>query len=81
MRYVWDAAKNRANIRDHRIDSADVPAVFNDPMLVELDEREDYGEDRWIGMGLLHHVAVVVVFTEPPAGYDPHRISAKSEQA
>ena len=65
MRYVWDAAKNRANIRDHRIDFADVPAVFNDPMLVELDEREDYGEDRWIGMGLLRSVAVVVVFTEP----------------
>lgn len=65
MRYVWDAAKNRANIRDHRIDFADVPAVFNGPMLVELDEREDYGEDRWIGMGLLRNIAVVVVFTEP----------------
>ena len=65
MRYVWDAAKNRANILDHKIDFADVPSVFNGPMLVELDEREDYGEDRWIGMGLLHNVAVVVVFTEP----------------
>ncbi len=34
-------------------------------MLVELDEREDYGEDRWIGIGLLRSIVVVVVFIEP----------------
>ena len=65
MRYEWDAAKNKSNIRDHKIDFADVPSVFNSPMLVELDEREDYGEDRWIGIGLLRSIVVVVVFIEP----------------
>lgn len=65
MRFEWDAVKNRANFRDHKIDFADVPPVFNGPMLVELDDREDYGEDRWIGIGLLRNIAVVVVFTEP----------------
>ena len=34
-------------------------------MLVELDEREDYGEDRLIGIGILRNIVVVVVFTEP----------------
>lgn len=34
-------------------------------MLVALDEREDYGEDRWIGIGLLNGRVVVVVYTEP----------------
>jgi len=33
-------------------------------MLVELDEREDYGEERWIGMGFLRDIVVVVVFAE-----------------
>ena len=33
-------------------------------MLVELDDREDYGEDRWVGIGFLGNVVVVVVFTE-----------------
>lgn len=33
-------------------------------MLVALDDRQDYGEDRWIGMGMLNTRAVVVVFTE-----------------
>lgn len=34
-------------------------------MLVALDEREDYGEDRWIGIGMLKGRVVVVVFAEP----------------
>ena len=33
-------------------------------MLVALDEREDYGEDRWIGIGLMDTRVVVMVFTE-----------------
>lgn len=34
-------------------------------MLVNLDDREEYGEDRWIGIGLMENRAVVIVFTEP----------------
>jgi uncharacterized DUF497 family protein len=33
-------------------------------MLTRLDTREDYGEDRWIGLGVLDTRVVVVVFTE-----------------
>jgi uncharacterized DUF497 family protein len=33
-------------------------------MLTGLDEREDYGEDRWIAIGLLKGIVVVIVFTE-----------------
>jgi uncharacterized protein len=33
-------------------------------MAVELDDREDYGEERCIGIGLLAGV-VVVIYTEP----------------
>lgn len=39
--------------------------MFDCPMLVELDRREDYGEDRLIGIGLLRNIIAVVVFTEP----------------
>jgi hypothetical protein len=34
-------------------------------MLVAVDDRHDYGEERWIGMGLLKDILVVVVWTEP----------------
>jgi uncharacterized DUF497 family protein len=33
-------------------------------MLTGLDERADYGEDRWIAIGLLRTIVVVIVFTE-----------------
>jgi uncharacterized DUF497 family protein len=45
MLFEWDEDKNRANIQKHKIDFADIPAIFSGPMVVELDEREDYGED------------------------------------
>ena len=37
-------------------------------MLVHLDTRFDYGEDRWIGLGFLRNIVVVVIYTE--AGED-----------
>jgi len=65
MRFEWDEEKNAVNIHNHKIDFADVPPIFNNPMLVELDEREDYGEDSWIGIGIFRNIVAVVVFTEP----------------
>lgn len=46
MQFEWDEAKNLENIRKHRIDFVDVPEMFDNPMLIELDERFDYGEER-----------------------------------
>lgn len=64
MRFEWDARKNTVNIAKHGIDFADVPEMFKEPMLVKSDARNDYGEDRWIGMGWLGTVVAVVVFVE-----------------
>ena len=64
MRFVWDERKNRENIRRHGIDFRDVPDMFERPMLLWLDTRRDYGEDRWIGLGLLRSVVAAVVFVE-----------------
>lgn len=64
MRFEWDSAKNKANIRKHRIDFADVPAIFKGPMYLALDTRKEYGEERWIGIGFLGPGTVVVVYVE-----------------
>lgn len=64
MQFEWDEAKNLANIKKHGIDFADVPLVFENEMLMDLDERFDYGEDRWIGIGFLGPGVVVVVWVE-----------------
>jgi uncharacterized protein len=44
---------------------ADACRVFDLPMVVDFDDRSDYGEDRWVGTGILDERIVVVVFTEP----------------
>jgi len=64
MEFDWDEAKNLENIRKHEIDFADVPAIFDSEMLIELDDRFDYGEDRWFGIGFLGSGIAVVVWTE-----------------
>ena len=68
MAYEWDETKNRANIRKHGIDFMDVPSMFQHPMVTFLDQRMDYGEERWIGIGILKTIVAVVVFTEPKDG-------------
>jgi uncharacterized DUF497 family protein len=64
MQFEWDEAKNLENIRKHKIDFADVPQMFDSSMLIELDERFDYSEDRWFGIGFLGNGVAVVVWTE-----------------
>ncbi len=72
MKYEWDDEKNRKNIRLRGIDFLDVPAMFQHPMVTFLDERKDYGEDRWVGIGILKTILAVIVFTE--RGEDTIRI-------
>jgi uncharacterized protein len=65
MNFEWDEQKNELNIERHDFDFADAYRIFDSLMVVDLDERRDYGEDRWLGTGLLDKRVVVVVFTEP----------------
>jgi uncharacterized protein len=64
MKFEWDEQKNQANIVKHDLDFADAFKVFRLPLRVFLDERQDYGEDRCVGLGILDGRVVVIVFTE-----------------
>jgi uncharacterized DUF497 family protein len=65
VNFEWDDVKNRENIRKHNLDFADAHQIFDAPMIGGIDRRADYGEERFIGIGLLRNFIVVVVFTEP----------------
>ncbi len=65
MRFEWDEAKRRANIRKHGIDFVDVPRVFRGVTVTIEDTRFDYAETRFVTLGLLKGRVVVVVHTEP----------------
>lgn len=64
MRFEWDENKNRINIRKHGIDFADVVDIFKHPVLILLDGREEYGEERWIALGWIKAMMGVVVYVE-----------------
>jgi len=36
--------------------------VFDSPVLIALDTRQDYGEDRWIGLGLLYQFYYLIAY-------------------
>ena len=64
LKFEWDENKNAVNIRKHKIDFEDIPEIFQQPILIDYDGRQNYGEERWLGIGLLRNVAVAVAFTE-----------------
>ena len=65
MNFAWDEEKQRENVRKHGLDFAAAAEIFNAPMLTALDTSEDYGEERFIGIGFLRNFIVVIVYTEP----------------
>jgi len=64
MKFEWDEAKNRANIRKHGLDFADAEEMFRGVLVVEPDTREDYDEKRWKGIGAIRGRTTVVIFVE-----------------
>jgi uncharacterized DUF497 family protein len=46
------------------VDFADAERVFTGPTFTFEDDREDYGEQRWVTLGLLGVKVVVIVHTE-----------------
>ena len=63
FKFDWDENKNKQNITKHGIDFKDIPNVFNNPILIKEDKREDYGEKRFIGIGKLLSIEIVIVWT------------------
>jgi uncharacterized protein len=64
MSYEWDERKRQANIRKHSIDFIDVPELFDGDIVILPDERFDYGETRFIAIGMLKSLIIVVAYTE-----------------
>ena len=64
MRYEWDEAKRRSNIQKHGIDFIGIERVFAGETITILDGRFDYGEARFVTLGLLSGRVVVIAHTE-----------------
>ena len=61
MHFEWDDAKNQANIRKHGIDFQDAVDIFNHPLLSRMDNRTDYGEERWVAIGQIRYIIIRII--------------------
>jgi uncharacterized DUF497 family protein len=77
--FEWDAAKALINKRKHGLSFEVAARVFLDPNRLELyDDCEDYGEERWVTIGMVDPVVIVVVYTvRGAAGETIRLISAR----
>jgi hypothetical protein len=60
MKYEWDEAKNRKNLAKHGLSFEDAERVFSGPCITLEDGRFDYGEQRFVTLGLLAGRLVVL---------------------
>jgi len=68
MEVEYDPAKNARNINERKISFNQVADLDRNSILIRLDDRHDYGEQRWIALGLLAGRLHVLVFTETVTG-------------
>ena len=66
MKILWDEAKRRTNLRKHALDFADSERVFAGITCTIEDGRFDYGEQRFVTLGMLRDTVVVMSHTETP---------------
>ena len=62
--FQWDDTKAAENYAAHGVPFEAAREVFADPFALEwLDDREDYGEDRYILLGMVENRLLYVVYT------------------
>ncbi|MCY7348937.1 MAG: BrnT family toxin [Pyrinomonadaceae bacterium] len=64
MKFEWDEDKRLINLHRHGIDFADVWQIFDYDVAIDVDSRFDYGETRYMALGLLRGDVVTVAHTE-----------------
>ncbi len=64
MNFTWDENKRRSNLIKQGFDFNDAKYVFADLTFTFEDDRYDYGEQRFITLGLLQGRFVAIVHTD-----------------
>lgn len=65
MEFEWDENKNQSNIAKHGVSFPDaIPAFFDERAISRLDNRNDYGEERYQIVGMSNIGVLMVAYTE-----------------
>jgi uncharacterized protein len=75
---IHDPRKRKANLRKHKVDLTEGYAAFDGPMVTREDTREDYGEQRFVSLGLSRGKVVVLVWVDDED--EPRLISCRQAE-
>lgn len=63
--FEWDDEKAASNLTKHKVCFEQAKGVFRDPFAIEfLDDSQDYGEERYVLIGMSAGRIIAVVYTE-----------------
>jgi uncharacterized protein len=78
IRFEWDSAKAASNLAKHRVSFELAQEAFKDPQaFVQVDDRQDYGEERLVRTAMVGERYLHVTYTErvdPRSGNEIIRI-------
>ncbi|MDE5945921.1 MAG: BrnT family toxin [Oscillospiraceae bacterium] len=78
MLFEWDDEKEQTNIKKHKLDFTTASYVFSDENRLEIfDECHSDDEDRYITIGLINQVPIVVMVVYTERGERIRLISAR----
>ena len=63
LEFEWDEEKARVNLTKHRVSFLTAAATFANEMLERIDDRQNYGEIRYIALGRVDTDVYRVVYT------------------
>ncbi|NJP22571.1 MAG: BrnT family toxin, partial [Hydrococcus sp. CRU_1_1] len=61
MEFEWDENKNQTNIAKHKISFEEASEIFRYPMYEMVDNRTNYAETRYIGIGQNNQMVIITV--------------------
>lgn len=64
MQFEWNEEKRREIYDERGIDILEAALIFENLVLTKQDNRHDYGETRFISLGMVDDEAFIVVHTE-----------------
>ncbi len=63
LEFEWDENKRQSNLRKHGIDFVVASKIFENYTVEFEDNRYDYGEDRFVVIGIIGSQILTVVYT------------------
>lgn len=64
MEFEWDEAKRQSNLEKHGVDFLEAALVFEGPVLTVEDRRKNYGERRFVSLGMVDGIVYSITYTK-----------------